>query len=405
MENRQLKIALVDNMNNNFFSIVRYFRDLGVDAHLFTIPSSNSKHFRPENDTYADISDATWIKEFPCNYRPGWIFHLKKIRNIFVDYDFIISCGQATGILHCAGVKVDMFIPFGSDLINQPFSKPIFTSNPQIFFKALFWNFNAVFQRKGIKAAKIILSNKNWKVAELAADKLNVHTLNYPRLMVYNKEKYHSTYWSFLDKHDFVCYSPTRHLWKTNAEPMDDFKLNGGAKRNDKLIKAFGVLVKENLFDNPLLVLSDYGKDVPFSRALIQKLGIEKYVVWTPILPRKVVMEGMAKANVVADQFRELMSGTSAGTTNEAMAVGTPVLTYTCGATTDVHDPYYNAPILDVLKQDEIQRIFLDFYWNPEKYQKIGTEAKEWFNQNVGVSLAVKYLNLLKQLKTSQSNY
>lgn len=30
-----MKIALIGNMNNNFFSITRYLRDLGCDAHLY----------------------------------------------------------------------------------------------------------------------------------------------------------------------------------------------------------------------------------------------------------------------------------------------------------------------------------------------------------------------------------
>mgnify|MGYP001407938024 FL=1 len=33
-----MRVALIDNMNNNFFSLTRYFRDLGVDADLFLIP-------------------------------------------------------------------------------------------------------------------------------------------------------------------------------------------------------------------------------------------------------------------------------------------------------------------------------------------------------------------------------
>lgn len=41
-----MKIALIDNMNNNFFAVTRYFRDLGIDAHLFLI-QSESQHFTP----------------------------------------------------------------------------------------------------------------------------------------------------------------------------------------------------------------------------------------------------------------------------------------------------------------------------------------------------------------------
>jgi len=49
-----MKIALIGNMNNNNFSIMRYFRDLGTDAHLLRWRDDEigpNNHFIPENDT------------------------------------------------------------------------------------------------------------------------------------------------------------------------------------------------------------------------------------------------------------------------------------------------------------------------------------------------------------------
>jgi len=63
----------------------------------------------------------------------------------------------------------------------------------------------------------------------------------------------------FMSNSDFVVYSPTRHLWKTNSDPLKDFDLFGGVKRNDKLIRAFSQLVKKRLFKNPMLIFFEYG--------------------------------------------------------------------------------------------------------------------------------------------------
>ena len=51
-----MKIALIGNMNNANFAIMRYFRDLGADAHLLLYANDGQKalsHFKPECDTWS----------------------------------------------------------------------------------------------------------------------------------------------------------------------------------------------------------------------------------------------------------------------------------------------------------------------------------------------------------------
>jgi len=38
-----IKVLLIGNMNNNNFSIMRYLRDLGIDAHLFLMNNDYTK--------------------------------------------------------------------------------------------------------------------------------------------------------------------------------------------------------------------------------------------------------------------------------------------------------------------------------------------------------------------------
>ena len=50
-----MKIGIIGNMNNGNFSLMRYFRDLGFDAYLLLYSNDgkgNSKHFRPESDSW-----------------------------------------------------------------------------------------------------------------------------------------------------------------------------------------------------------------------------------------------------------------------------------------------------------------------------------------------------------------
>ena len=50
-----MKVALIGNMNNNNFAMLRYFRDLGLDAHLFLFEEDGrfaSAHFAHTSDTH-----------------------------------------------------------------------------------------------------------------------------------------------------------------------------------------------------------------------------------------------------------------------------------------------------------------------------------------------------------------
>ena len=73
-----MKIALIDNSNNNFFAITRYFRDLNIDAHLYLIPNSGLPQFEPQSDTFNDLRKVDWIRDFPfdCSWRG--VFKSKK---------------------------------------------------------------------------------------------------------------------------------------------------------------------------------------------------------------------------------------------------------------------------------------------------------------------------------------
>jgi glycosyltransferase involved in cell wall biosynthesis len=241
----------------------------------------------------------------------------------------------------------------------------------------------------------------NWGVAKNAVEMLGIRVINLPRLMIYEEIKLPLNgirYFDFLSTSDFIVYSPTRHLWKTNSDPIDNFKIYGGVKRNDKLIRAFAEVIKNKLFINPKLVFFEYGTDVKHSKLLVSELGISDFVIWLPEMPRKQVMAGMLRANFVADQFREGMSATSAGVTNEAISCGIPVISNTDGAIFDRSDPYYGCPILQALTIEEIYYYFHDYSENKQKYIELGQLSKIWFKKNLSTNLAKKYIEILKNM-------
>ena len=46
-----MKIALIGNQNNNFFALLRYFKDLNLDVTLFLF-NNEADHFLPVKDTH-----------------------------------------------------------------------------------------------------------------------------------------------------------------------------------------------------------------------------------------------------------------------------------------------------------------------------------------------------------------
>lgn len=397
------KIALIDNMNNNFFALARYLRDLNYDADLYLIPDNSTIHFHPQNDSWNNISQLDWIKKFPQNYSSfSYLpFNKRKLKKVFKDYDYIIACGEAVGLLAQSEIKIDLFIPYGSDLYHTPFIERYEKRKFNLW--NIIGNFldnrRASLQKKGIKDSAVIICNTNWKLAKNALDKLKVSACNLPRVMVYIENTIPPDSLEILSDSDFVVFSPTRHMWYSNQDKLTDFDQNGGTKRNDKLIKAFARLIKMSIYKKPMLWLCSYGPDVKQSKQLIKSLNIESNIVWLPLLDRRELMEYAKKADFIADQFRETMSATSAGTTNEALAIGTPVIANTDGAIEDQNDPYYGAPILDALTEDDILDHLLMHTKAFDAYQDLAEKGRNFFNTNLGIGLAKKYLELIELRK------
>ena len=105
---RKPRIAIIGNMNNNGFSLLRYFRDLGADAYLLTFSTDgvgNLSHFSPEADTWDIDNWKAFIRPLgmPNNSRGilmcllsrFWPSKLKK--NLLSQYDlfcWIWSCSR-----------------------------------------------------------------------------------------------------------------------------------------------------------------------------------------------------------------------------------------------------------------------------------------------------------------------
>jgi glycosyltransferase involved in cell wall biosynthesis len=396
-----MKIALVDNMNNNFFALARYLRDFGVDVDLYVIPGA-SAHFNPQCDTFADTSAMSWIREFPSSYNPRTLLLPATARDwsVFKAYDLIVACGYSMGILRRAGYQPDVFIPYGGDLYQVPFASR-WPSNRSPYRRVLtagarLWVSYA--QRAAIINTRVVVTNPLHRMHGDALERMGIGCLNMNVPIVYRESTAPgNTRWEDLDESDFVAFNHSRHLWRSNPDRLADFSVHGGSKRNDKIIRAFGEFLRTTSFRSATLVTFEYGPDVEASKDLIREIGIEDHVRWRPVTERRDILLGLSHAHVAFDQLRNGLSGIG-GTGYEVMCSGVPLVTHTNGATTNPAHPFFGAPIIDVLEESEVLGVFRDIEAHPGKYQELGSAARAWFDEHMGTGLAHRYLDLFSVL-------
>jgi len=205
--------------------------------------------------------------------------------------------------------------------------------------------------------------------------------------------------WAFLEAHDFVLFDHNRHVWKSNPEGFSDFATEGGTKRNDKTIRAFAQIVQEKVYANPLLVTFAYGDDHEDSMELIKTLGIDSCVHWMPKSPRTLILAGLKKASLACGEFRKHWCGIG-GTVYESLAMGTPVMTHTDGATANPSHPFFQAPLIECESQEEIFATLKAYASEPEHYKTVAHKGKAWFDEHLGIGLAKEYITLFEQLLT-----
>ena len=425
-----MRIALIGNMNNNKFSLMRYFRDLGVDAHLFLYANDgigSCSHFRPEDDTFDIKKWKPFIRQmqiqnapssalsFPANIMLSVYSVLKKmlglndsyalpvtkqyIRKCFESYDYILCCGIAPAFLHRVGIRVDIFSPYASGI--EFFSSPEDTEriNDRSFLYGWLIRKVMVAQSTGLKSVRYVCT-ADAGMTFAALKELDIVPIPLAIPMVYtgespvtNKEdSNNSSIFDAIQKSNFSILMHSRLAWSET-----DGLVGVRSKNNHWLLYAFKELVNNRKGLRPLLLIYEYGPQVQITKNLVRELGIDASVLWLPNSPRKVIMSVLSKVDIAVGEF--IMSNVSiwGGTGWEGLASGKAMLQgflFEPGEFERIYG-YPPPPMLPVRKQEDILIHLLDMADHPAKSEEIGRAAKEWFNRYNGIGLAKQWLDLL----------
>ncbi len=382
-----MRVALIGNMNNNYFSLMRYLRDAGVDAELLLF-ADEINHFLPENDTWDIEKWKPYIKQTKISGGAlGQYFKMSAtdIRKEFEGYDYYIGCGFAPAYFYKAGMKLDLFTPY---CVGIEYTYRITKTKAVHYLKE---KIEAYYQVKGLKHNTKVVGTID-EESRIKADKIGVKTKSLPLLMIYNKERatgdedFITNSIQKFNQHYPVVFSHVSHFPKGSR--------TWEIKRNDILIKGFADFAKET-DTNPLLVLFSYGEAVEASKQLIEELGITDKVLWLPVMSRKKIMRLLEHVHFGGGEFGGAVWG---GTGWEFMAKGVPFFQYV-----DMPDSVFEAntgmkmpPFFNTNNSAEISRLLQTYTSDKAKLTANGQALKAWFDKEAGQELANSYINILK---------
>lgn len=402
------RIALVGNMNNNFFAITRYLRDAGYDAHLFYRLAM--EHFQPSADTF---------KEDYINYchQVHWLddgFHnvdAKEIKEALKGFDIYIGQGEEAAAAYLAGFNIDVYYPYGSDVYKYSYLPQEFkllskmkslvvANDTRPTYKQMQRGTMAKYLRGAIVNAGHILAETTNEKFEEKLKGLQYKGIyeNVPMPFIYVPEydELRDADIAFPAKniidsiratHDFILLYHGRQEWKTYH---NDFT----GKNTHYLVQGFADHVKNNAASKSCLVMLEYGSDVMHTKELVKELGIEQNVFWLPKMYRKEIMYVIKQVDVCSGEFG--YSYLTFGTIVEAMLMKKPVITYR-------DDSLYTAqypklyPCFNAREPHEIAAAITEAAQNPDETKAMGMAASEWIRKNFIAHPLQHLVNIIEQ--------
>ena len=389
-----MKIACICNMNNMMFILCRYLRDAGYDAQLFTL-SDEPAHFHPSADSYDD-EYLTYYHPFP--FSKSTIYKadsINQLREKLGDFDFFIGSDIAPAILSIIGLKLDVFIPHGSDIYDFPFRKKRSKNTDPVWWQREIGTLSQL-QKVGIEEITTILFPDEYDIHFPFKNKLDTKA-NYintsgPMVYIHQYQKLAEQKKTIRLEHaaKFDQIRASKSLILFSHSRHNGFDLSGAQaihdKGNDHLIKGFAAYLS-NHDSSAHLILFEYGINVSASRSLIASLGITEHVSWMPLMDRKEIMYGLSQTDIACGQFKN--SWLTCGVVNESLALDKPLLHLR-------DDRLYQAdystlyPILNAHTPAEIAEKIHAYQTNRDAFDEEAQSSSEWlYNHTVAIPLQI----------------
>ncbi len=375
-----MKVAFIGNTNNHFFAVVRHLRDVGVDAHLLLL-GDEAPHFHPSTDTFdlgyqAYTTQLEWGDPMTFSGVPAEL-----VRADLAPYDVLVGCGTSPAFVHAAGRRLDVFLPYGTDILEYPYLR---AAAPRRRTMGSIWQL-PLNQRRGIRHARVVAGALAPQFEEHFA-KLRVrgrrvitpvppvYATGFNRDSIaryYGQSNWYAELEGIRRRSRLMIFHHARHVWSGRSAPINN-------KGNDRLVRGFASFVRSGAADGATLVMLEYGPDVVATRRLVGELGIERNVSWFPLMARKELMVGISLCDIVCGEYEN--SWNFGGTIIEGIAMAKPLLHFRNDALYPEEDLF---PIMNVSSPDDIARALREYVSDPGRFAAMGEAAHTWFREHI----------------------
>ena len=387
-----LRVALIGNMNNNFFAFTRFLRDRNIEAE-FLLFDGDFDHFSPSADTYSfDFQQYVKLLDWGTTIYSLYKTPREKIIEDLAMYDVYIGCGLAPAFFYKAGLTLDIFVPYGGDIWTETqWSKSIFSKF------GILKNYSAYHQRKGINLAKIIHMSLTNDIYEKQIKKIapKVERWKDGLPMVYSpqysaesigrnhlKTHWHEEFYKLRESNELLVISHMRHVWGDASNPS--------AKGNDILIKGWKRFCDRNQNLTAKLLLLEFGPDVVKSKKLVSELELDNKVVFLPKMLRKDLFVGLIESDVVLGEFANSWCGS--GVLYEGLVADKPIIAYRDESLYEGVDLY---PILNANCAETICSSLEQIA--SRNFSLTGLSGKHWYEDQVVKPSMDKYCSYFKE--------
>lgn len=393
MINSRIKVAAIGNPNNNHFALVRYLRDRGFDADLL-LTNAEQDHFHPRCDSY-ELSYMNFTKQLSWGGMRGFLNVPKsQIIKDLREYDILIGTSLAPAYASRAGLFLDIFDPYGSDIWFQTFYKVV---APHYILQDIG---SVFYQRRGIRQSCVIHAEKMDQRYESNLKKYAPTNERWRNglPMVYAPQ-YDSigsnraapcTHWQeefkqIRGRSDLMVIFAARNNWHSAADV--------NTKGIDTFIRGFHKFCKNHPHLRAMAVFMEYGKDVQKSKELACELGLQDKTAWLPKMYRKDLMVGLKLADICCGQFG--ISWIQNGTLFEALVAGKPILTWR-------DDEQYAElanlyPIYNAKTPEQIAVCLEEYIADSAKGRHMGLAGRRWYEEEVVNKTLDKYTDYIER--------
>ena len=435
---KKLKICILGNMNNNGFALLRYFRDLGLDAYLLLFQndqSGNSSHFSIKADTWNYSKWEKYIKPIPAVNGYGqalsnrfinrlilsilYLFRkvfgsqnaiftkpprrkdIKELTFILKKYDVFIGSGATPAIFHSMNIQLDLFFPYsqGIEFLNEEYFSHYRKSKIPIV--KYFANEMYKMQSRGISETKVSLT-VNEELTNSAYGKISVKPKVSALPIVYPYEKPNKNLFTnnlkhilqLILKYDYILISHVRHQWVC-PKAFSNKKWRLINKNNNWIIEAYEKFLIERPNSNSVLIFFEYGVDSQESKTLCDEKNISNNIIWLPKMLRKEILELIKNCSVGIGEFYQTESfWGSCGW--EIFSKGVPLIH---GYNKNIDNfkqeyGYAPPPILVANTIESILNHLIEMNDNPKLRKITGQNSQDWFRKYNGYEAAKNIINI-----------